>query len=62
MGYFAYIILHHAIHHWTVVPGSTLYALKMRHRMHHRGDDVNFGIVTPLWDRVFGTYKPYLPK
>lgn len=26
------------------------------HLMHHRGE-VNYGLFTPLWDMIFGTYK-----
>jgi sterol desaturase/sphingolipid hydroxylase (fatty acid hydroxylase superfamily) len=58
LGYLAYIAAHHAIHHWRIAPGHVLYALKIRHAMHHRGDEVNFGVVTTLWDRAFGTYRP----
>lgn len=54
-GYLAYIVVHHAIHHRTIGPGHPLYAAKMRHLVHHKGVEANFGVVTPVWDHVFGT-------
>ncbi|MDH2313344.1 sterol desaturase family protein [Methylobacterium brachiatum] len=57
LGYLAYITAHHAVHHWRIAPGHPLYALKMRHAMHHHGVEANFGVVTTLWDRVFRTYQ-----
>ena len=56
LGYLAYITAHHAVHHWRIAPGHPLYALKRRHRAHHAGVEANFGVVTTVWDRVFGTY------
>jgi sterol desaturase/sphingolipid hydroxylase (fatty acid hydroxylase superfamily) len=58
-GYLAYIVTHHAFHHWRIEPTSPFYAGKMRHTMHHHGDERNFGVTTSLWDRVFGTYRPW---
>lgn len=58
LGYLAYITAHHAVHHWRIAPGHPLYALKLRHAMHHRGVEANFGVVTTAWDRLFGTYRP----
>ncbi len=57
LGYLAYIGAHHAVHHWRIGPGHPLYGLKIRHAMHHRGDEANFGVVTTAWDRLFGTYQ-----
>ncbi|GLS44352.1 sterol desaturase family protein [Methylobacterium brachythecii] len=57
IGYLAYITAHHAVHHWRIAPGHLLYALKLRHNAHHRGVEANFGVVTTVWDRVFGTYR-----
>lgn len=58
LGYLAYITAHHAVHHWRIAPGHPLYALKIRHAMHHRGEEANFGVVTTAWDRLLGTYRP----
>ncbi len=55
MGYAAYMVVHHATHHWPLAPGDWLYPARVRHMAHHYHGDSNFGIVTGLWDRVFGT-------
>jgi sterol desaturase/sphingolipid hydroxylase (fatty acid hydroxylase superfamily) len=55
LGYAAYMFVHHATHHWSIAPGDWLYQARVRHLVHHYHDDVNFGIVTGLWDRVFRT-------
>ncbi|MDE3176605.1 MAG: sterol desaturase family protein [Pseudomonadota bacterium] len=55
IGYAAYMVVHHATHHWRIEPGHWLYRARLRHLSHHYHDDVNFGIVTGVWDRVFGT-------
>ncbi len=55
VGYAAYMVVHHAVHHWRIEPGDWLYSARVRHLGHHYHDDVHFGIVTGLWDRVFGT-------
>ncbi|MCJ2028722.1 sterol desaturase family protein [Methylobacterium sp. J-043] len=56
--YLAYIGAHHAVHHWRIAPGHPVYSPKIRHAMHHHGDEVNFGVVTTARDRVFRTYRP----
>jgi sterol desaturase/sphingolipid hydroxylase (fatty acid hydroxylase superfamily) len=56
-GYAAFSLIHFAVHQFTIAPGHWLYALKMAHVAHHKLDDVNFGVTTLLWDRVFGTRK-----
>jgi len=55
LGYAAYMVVHHAAHHWNIEPGDWLYAARVRHMAHHYHGESNFGIVTGLWDRVFGT-------
>ena len=55
IGYLAYAITHHATHHWPIAPGDWLYPALVRHLGHHYHDDLHFGIVTGLWDRIFGT-------
>ncbi len=55
IGYAAYMIVHHATHHWRIEPGHWLYAARVRHMAHHYHDEANFGIVTGFWDWVFGT-------
>ena len=55
LGYAAYMVVHHATHHWRIEPGHWLYPSRMRPIGHHARDDADFGIVTGFWDRVFGT-------
>jgi sterol desaturase/sphingolipid hydroxylase (fatty acid hydroxylase superfamily) len=52
--------IHDAMHvegHWLgkIVPGFG--KLQRLHDQHHRNMKTNFGIVSFLWDRVFGTYR-----
>lgn len=57
IGYFAYITVHDAIHHRH--PRKARGWLKRRaraHAIHHRGKEVNFGVASSFWDRVFGTF------
>ncbi len=55
-GYFAYMLLHHAAHHWRTTPGTWLDLARRHHaRHHHASDTCNFGITTPFWDHAFGT-------
>jgi len=54
IGYFWYVLVHHAVHHWHVRPGSYLHRVKRRHAVHHFArSPCNFGVTTAFWDRVF---------
>jgi sterol desaturase/sphingolipid hydroxylase (fatty acid hydroxylase superfamily) len=55
LGYAAYMLVHHATHHWPIGPGDWLYEARVRHLAHHYREDSEFGIVTGFWDGVFGT-------
>ncbi len=56
LGYFAYMMVHHADHHWEIRPGTYLYALRRHHARHHYAHELgNFGVSTSVWDHVFGT-------
>jgi sterol desaturase/sphingolipid hydroxylase (fatty acid hydroxylase superfamily) len=56
IGYFWYMVVHHATHHWTLDHGSYFYAAKRRHALHHHVcPDQNFGVTTDFWDIVLGT-------
>ena len=61
LGYTAYMIVHHGVHHWQIEQGSVMDRLKRRHGLHHRYDPEgnydqgNYGVVTGFWDKVFGT-------
>lgn len=62
-GYFVYISLHYVMHrptHWAYRYISPLVANHDLH--HHKGIEKNFGVSSPLWDLVFGTYIAQLPE
>ncbi|HEX7385726.1 MAG TPA: sterol desaturase family protein [Castellaniella sp.] len=55
-GYFFYLIVHHAVHHWKARPGSWLAARKREHAIHHmKGVEGWYGVTTPFWDKVCST-------
>jgi sterol desaturase/sphingolipid hydroxylase (fatty acid hydroxylase superfamily) len=56
-GYYAFIYVHNAVHRKLIPASSYLYTLKMHHIAHHKFDNVNFGVITTLWDRVFSTHR-----
>ncbi len=56
LGYYLYILVHHGMHHWRIVPGGYFYRLKHRHALHHHfSDEGNYGVTTGFWDKVFRT-------
>ena len=55
-GYLVYDLTHYATHHLPM-NGRYLKFLKKYHMLHHfKTPDQRFGVSSPLWDRVFGTY------
>jgi sterol desaturase/sphingolipid hydroxylase (fatty acid hydroxylase superfamily) len=54
-GYLVFIVVHYAVHRWPIEPNSWLYSAKMRHLMHHRFENCNYGVTTIFWDIVFRT-------
>lgn len=57
LGYFCFIVVHHAVHRWSIAPGWPLYSAKLRHAAHHRFNDCEFGVITSFWDTVFRTRR-----
>jgi 4-hydroxysphinganine ceramide fatty acyl 2-hydroxylase len=56
-GYIAYDTIHYAVHHFSL-RGPVLLFLKKHHFRHHYQDSTrNFGVSSPLWDFVAGTYS-----
>ena len=56
IGYLAYDYIHYATHHFAM-QAPLLHFLKVYHLQHHYGArGLRYGVSTPLWDRVFGTY------
>lgn len=59
LGYLIYCSVHVAIHHRAARGLGRYGALMLAlHQGHHRGGRGNFGVSSPLWDIVFGTYQP----
>ena len=57
-GYSCYLLIHFAIHAFKP-PRNFLRFLWKLHTLHHFHDDTtNYGVSSPLWDIVFGTYQP----
>lgn len=56
-GYCAYIVAHDQFHHGALRPGDLLYRAARRHALHHRGSELNFGVIVPWWDMMFRTYR-----
>lgn len=56
LGYLAYVAFHYATHHLPGLRWRWVSRLRKAHALHHGGSVAcNFGVSTPLWDRVFGT-------
>mmetsp|Transcript_19646 Transcript_19646/g.33015 ORF Transcript_19646/g.33015 Transcript_19646/m.33015 type:complete len:283 (-) Transcript_19646:493-1341(-) len=61
IGYVAYDMSHYYFHHGRNHQGTIIGQMKSRHMSHHYKDhSVSFGISSPLWDHVFGTYPSSL--
>jgi 4-hydroxysphinganine ceramide fatty acyl 2-hydroxylase len=60
--YFYYAVLHHLQHRirGSAVRARWLHDRWMAHAVHHGRPNMNFGVTTSLWDRVFRTH--YLPR
>lgn len=60
LGYLFYCCIHVRFHHHPAGTNLSTYVAFMNahHIAHHRGARGNFGVSTPLWDLVFGTYLP----
>jgi len=56
IGYLCYDYIHYATHHFPM-RSPILHFLKVYHLQHHYGaKGVRYGVSSPLWDRVFGTF------
>jgi cyclopropane-fatty-acyl-phospholipid synthase len=54
-GYFAYAVLHHAVHHWRA-QWDWLRGLKRWHARHHHLDGTRcFGVSSAFWDKMLGS-------
>jgi sterol desaturase/sphingolipid hydroxylase (fatty acid hydroxylase superfamily) len=58
VGYIAYDWIHFYTHHFRPRRGIGKW-LRSYHMLHHFGEQgTRFGVSSPLWDFVFGTYRP----
>ena len=58
IGYNLYALVHHVLHHHEALAArGPFQSLEQRHRIHHAHHDVNFGVTSSVWDRIFGTYR-----
>ncbi len=60
LGYLFYCAIHIRFHHHGADARLSAYVAFMNahHVAHHRGGKGNFGVSSPVWDFVFGTYRP----
>jgi sterol desaturase/sphingolipid hydroxylase (fatty acid hydroxylase superfamily) len=57
VGYLCYDMIHYATHH-APMRGKVGLLLKHHHMRHHyQTDEFNYGVSSPLWDFVFGTFQ-----
>jgi len=57
IGYFIYMAVHDTIHHKNIFT-KYIPALVRNHELHHiEGIEMNFGVSSPIWDYILGTYK-----
>lgn len=54
LGYITYGLTHHVLHHFRF---KNIVAKKLlaHHQIHHYHPEYNFGVTSPLWDRILGT-------
>lgn len=57
VGYCTYIVVHDAIHHRKHKGFGWLRRRWEHHHLHHSGYEVNFGVETNVWDKLFGSYR-----
>lgn len=55
-GYFAYGVVHHAVHHWRS-RSAWMRQRRRLHAIHHRFPHCYYGVTTSLWDRTFGSQE-----
>ena len=58
-GYVLYDTAHFYFHHSDFDNALFRYCKSSHLGHHYKNEDKNFGVTSPLWDLVFGTYDPY---
>lgn len=57
-GYIAYDWMHYYTHHFNPKSGVLRWVKRYHMLHHHDSPEQRYGITSPLWDLVFGTYLP----
>jgi sterol desaturase/sphingolipid hydroxylase (fatty acid hydroxylase superfamily) len=58
VGYVIYDTAHFILHHWRPRTPVGLWMRRYHLLHHHAGEPARFGVSSPLWDVVFGTFRP----
>ncbi len=58
IGYLIYAMIHYATHAFRAPKGPARFLWEYHNLHHFRYPDKAFGVSSPLWDVVFGTYPP----
>jgi sterol desaturase/sphingolipid hydroxylase (fatty acid hydroxylase superfamily) len=56
-GYLAYDTTHYAVHHFSLHSPVMLFLKKHHYRHHYNDSTRDFGVSSPLWDMLMGTYS-----
>ena len=57
IGYASYLFVHYIVHAYPP-PNNAFRELWINHAVHHyKNDKVIYGVSSPIWDYVFGTYR-----
>lgn len=56
IGYLAYDLTHYATHHFPMRQGYLKFLKRYHMKHHYKTPDQRYGVSSPLWDIVFGTY------
>ncbi len=55
-GYIVYDLTHYATHHLTMRKGYFKFLKRYHNQHHYKTPDDRFGVSSPIWDKVFGTF------
>jgi sterol desaturase/sphingolipid hydroxylase (fatty acid hydroxylase superfamily) len=53
-----FVVWHHFLHHRNLDRRPWIKRYAAWHNRHHQGMRANYGISTPMWDLIFGSYVP----
>jgi sterol desaturase/sphingolipid hydroxylase (fatty acid hydroxylase superfamily) len=57
LGYVVYDTLHYAVHHFSLHSPVLLYLKKHHYRHHYNDSTKDFGVSSPAWDVIMGTFS-----